>query len=89
MLILSEPRLEHVAALALLLDQPDYLFPRIANMRREIEIRMDHELGTVRFYDHLGLPLPISQINEHEVWSMFNRLFCQMQLDNQPPHFYN
>jgi hypothetical protein len=89
MLILSEPRLEHVAALALLLDQPDYLFPRIANMRREIEIRMDHDLGTVRFYDHLGLPLPISEIRKHEVWAMFNRLFLKMQQDNQPDYLNN
>ena len=90
MLIIDQPRPEHLAALALLIiEGPDYVFPPRHDSDRQLEIRLDHHTGTVTFYDHLGLPVPVSRIKKHEFWHMFNHLFLQMQLDNQPFYLNN
>jgi hypothetical protein len=90
MLIINEPRLEHLAALALLaIDGPDYYFSDVGSTRQEIELRLDHDMGAVSFYDRLGLPIPISEIKETEIRKMFNRLFLQVQFDNRPYYLNN
>lgn len=90
MLIIDEPRLEHLAALALMaIDGPDYYFSDVGSTRKEIELRLDHDMGSVSFYDRLGLAIPISEIKKTEIKKMFNRLFLQVQLDNRPYYFNN
>jgi hypothetical protein len=88
--MVDDPRLEHLAALALVvIDGPDYYFHDVGSTRQEIEIRIDHDMGSVRFYDRLGLPIPISEIKKTEIKRMFNRLFLQVQFDNRPYYLNN
>ena len=90
MLIIDNPRLEHLAALALVvIDGPDYYFTNVGSTRKEIELRIDHNMGSVSFYDRLGLPIPITEIEKSEIKKMFDRLFLQVQLDNRPYYLNN
>jgi hypothetical protein len=75
------PHLVHVAALALITVECDLLFPRWSDSKREIEIRTDLDLGTVTFYDGLGLPLSLNTITPRETQHMYNYLALNHELN--------
>jgi hypothetical protein len=76
------PHLEHIASLALLIPESSILVPE-KDGSREFELRTDHYLGLVRFYDHLGLPVPLLDIRSWEIDHMFNYLLLHVNL-HQP-----
>lgn len=76
------PHLEHVAGLALLMHESSILVPE-KDYSREFELRIDHHMGVVRFYDHLGLPVPLLDIRSWEIDHLFNYLLLHVNL-HQP-----
>ena len=77
------PKLVSVAALALVTVEPDLLFPRWPDTAREIEVRVDLDLGRISFYDGLGLPISLDSFTTSEIEHMFNYLSLNYDL-NQP-----
>ena len=74
-------RLLPVAMLALATVEFDYIFRPWGQLKREIEIRVDQHLGTVSFYDGLGLPIHLKDLSYQEIEHMLTVLSLNQQLN--------